>query len=143
MRILGLDIGERRIGIALSDERGIIARGLETIMRDNDLIAVNEIYKLVEKYNVEKIVYGMPFDKDGKIGKQGEETLSFVSKLNSLKGVELVQWDERFSTKEATRALIEGNVRRKKRKALKDKVSAVIILQAYLDSIGTLGKREK
>jgi len=140
MRILGLDIGEKRIGVAISDETGIIARGLETIMRNDDIIAEREIYEVINKYNAERVVYGMPFDKDGTVGEQGEKTLSFVSKLNGYPHVEFIQWDERFSTKEATRMLINGNVRRKKRKALKDKVSAIIILQGYLDSLSFSGE---
>ena len=134
MRILGLDIGERRIGVAISDETGIIARGLETIDRKDDIIAAGEISDIIKQYNADSVVYGMPFAQDGTIGEQGEKTLSFISKLNESQNIEFIQWDERFSTREATRMLITGNVKRKKRKSLKDKVAAVIILQGYLDS---------
>jgi len=134
VRILGLDIGERRIGVAVSDETGIIARGLETIDRKNEYSAVEKISELIKKYNAEKVVYGMPYKKDGSVGEQGEKTLSFVSQFSDCADVEFIRWDERYSTKEATRTLIKGNVKRKKRKTLKDKLSAIIILQGYLDS---------
>lgn len=135
MRILGLDIGERRIGVAISDETGIIARGLETIGRKDDVASAEEISDVIKQYNADRVVYGMPFANDGTIGEQGEKTISFISKLNDLPNVEFIQWDERYSTREATRMLITGNVKRKKRKTLKDKVSAIIILQGYLDSL--------
>ena len=132
MRILGLDIGEKRIGVAISDESGYLARGLGTIERNQE--APLRIKELLEKYQVEKIVFGLPLKLDGSMSPQTERTLAFVEKLKALIQVPFVPWDERLTSKEAEFILLEADLSRKKRKKLIDKLSAQIILQGYLNN---------
>jgi len=132
MRIIGLDIGTKRIGVAISDEECIIARGLNSIERDGK--EIEKIKELIKKYNVEKIVYGLPLRMDGSISAQTEIVVSFISKLKNEISIPLLPWDERLSTKQAETILIQADISRKKRKKLIDKLSAQIILQNYLDA---------
>ncbi len=132
MRIIGLDIGTKRIGVAISDEECIIARGLNSIERDGK--EIEKIKELIKKYNVEKIVYGLPLRMDGSISAQTEIVVSFISKLKNEVSIPLLPWDERLSSKQAETILIEADISRKKRKKLIDKLSAQIILQNYLDA---------
>jgi len=132
MRILGLDIGTKRIGVAISDEECIIARGLNSIERNGK--EIEKIKELIKKYNVEKIVYGLPLRMDGSISAQTEIVVSFISNLKNEVSIPLLPWDERLSSKQAETILIEADISRKKRKKLIDKLSAQIILQNYLDA---------
>jgi len=132
MRIIGLDIGTKRIGVAISDEECIIARGLNSIERNGK--EIEKIKELIKKYNVEKIVYGLPLKMDGSISAQTEIVVSFISKLKNEVAIPLLPWDERLSTKQAETILIEADISRKKRKKFIDKLSAQIILQNYLDA---------
>ena len=132
MRIIGLDIGTKRIGVAVSDEGCIIARGLNSIERNGK--EIEKIKELIKKYNVEKIVYGLPLRMDGSISAQTEIVVSFISKLKNEVSIPLLPWDERLSSKQAETILIEADISRKKRKKLIDKLSAQIILQNYLDA---------
>jgi len=134
MRILGLDIGDRYIGIALSDESEIIATGLETIKRSNIEEDVKKLKEIIEKYKVKELIYGIPKGLHGEIGPQGEKTLKFIKYLKKYVDIQMKPWDERFTTKEAERILLENGMRREKRKKVKDKLSAILILQGYLDS---------
>src|SRR3989304_7261697 len=134
MRILGLDIGDKFIGLALSDESEIIATGLETIKRTRIEDDVKKIKTIIEKHDVKEIVYGIPKNLYGGIGLQGEKTLKFVEHLKKYLDIQMNPWDERFTTKEAERILIEEGIRREKRKQMRDRLSAVLILQGYLDS---------
>ncbi|GAQ26101.1 MULTISPECIES: Holliday junction resolvase RuvX [Tepidanaerobacter] len=135
MRILCLDVGEKRIGVAVSDELGITAQGLGTVERkqnskDED---IEEIRKIVEKYNVDKIILGLPKNMDGTLGQSGKMVEDYAKKLQSCLNIDLGFWDERLSTVSAERVLIDADISRKKRKSVIDKLSAVIILQSYLD----------
>lgn len=130
MRILCLDIGEKRIGVAVSDETGYLARGLATINRDEK--SGSTIQKLVEQYEVEKIVFGLPLKLNGEPSSQTGRTVSFVEELKKVVLVPFVSWDERLTTREAEKLLLEADLSRKKRKKLLDKLSAQIILQSYL-----------
>ncbi len=132
MRILCLDIGEKRIGVAISDENRIFARGLKSIERGEK--EIDEIKKLVEEYNVEKIVFGLPLRLDGSMSRQTEKTLSFIENLKKYISLPFIPWDERLTTKQAENLLLQADLSRKKRKKLIDKLSAQIILQNYLDS---------
>ena len=132
MRILGLDIGTKRIGVAISDESCTIARGLGILERNGK--EINKIKEIIEKYNIEKIIYGLPLRMDGSISGQTELVISFISKLKNEIKIPLKEWDERLSTKNAETILIQADISRKKRKKLIDKLSAQIILQNYLDS---------
>ncbi|MCM8772097.1 MAG: Holliday junction resolvase RuvX [Candidatus Omnitrophica bacterium] len=134
MRILCIDIGDKNIGVAISDEEGIIARGLGNLKMDENVF--EKIKEIVEKYNVNKIVYGLPLRMDGSFSAQTEKTISFVTKLKEkFKDIEFIPFDERLSTSLAEKFLLSADLSRKKRKKYIDKLSAQIILQNYLDSL--------
>lgn len=133
MRILCLDIGERRIGLAVSDETATLARGLGSI-ECSRCDPLEEIRRVAAEYEVSRIVYGLPLRMDGALSPQTEKTLAFVDALKKVVSVPLVPWDERLSSKEAERILISADMSRHKRKRLVDKLAAQIILQNYLDS---------
>ena len=134
MRILGLDIGTKRIGVSLSDESGTLAQGKEVITRRSNLEVFKRIKELVNEYNVEKIVAGLPLNMDGSLGKKAQEVKSFTKKLEEEVSVAVLLWDERLSTVEAQGVLLEADVTRGKRKKVIDKIAAQLILQSYLDS---------
>ncbi|RBP68392.1 putative Holliday junction resolvase [Alkalibaculum bacchi] len=134
-RILGLDVGDKYIGVAVSDLLGITAQGVSTLRRqklDEDL---DQIKKIVEEYQVKQIVIGLPKNMDGSIGIQGNKAINFGNYLKKRLNCEIIFWDERLTTKIAQNILIEGNVRREKRKAFIDKIAAQSILQNYMDSL--------
>ncbi|QSZ26547.1 Holliday junction resolvase RuvX [Aceticella autotrophica] len=135
MRIIGLDLGDKTIGIAFSDPSGLIAQGMKTIRRTVENEDIEEIKKIVENFMVEEIVVGFPKNMNGSIGPQGEKVIRFVENLKKEISLPIFLWDERLTTVEANRMLIEkADVRRSKRKLLIDKVAATLILQSYLDS---------
>lgn len=134
MRILGLDIGSVRIGIAQSDELEIIASPLEVYRRTNSINNdAKYISSIISKNNVGKVVVGLPLKMDGSASSSVDMVNEFVEKLQKYTEVEIILQDERFSTVSASKILIEGNVRRENRKGVVDKVAATIILQNYLD----------
>ena len=134
-RMVGLDVGEVRIGVASSDPLGIIVSPHSVVTRttlEADLKALAGIFKERE---ATRIVVGLPLDKEGKPGPQAEKTLAFVEQLRTVTDIEIVTQDERYSTAAATRMLIDANVSRKGRKQVVDKVAATHILQAYMDRL--------
>ena len=133
MRILGLDYGSKRIGVAVCDELGMTAQGLATIARKNRQQDLEEIARFIRTYNVEKIVIGYPIRLDGTEGIQCEKVGKFASILESTFSLPVIKWDETLSTKEAEEILIRANMRRDKRKNIVDRVAASLILQGYLD----------
>jgi len=133
MRILGIDLGEKRIGIAISDELGITAQGLPIIPSTTEDENIKKIKKLVDKYDVKKIILGLPKNMNGTLGKQAEKSLSFARKIKNIYQIPVELEDERLSTSKAEKLLIQADRSRKKRKKVIDKMSAVIILQSYLD----------
>lgn len=138
MRIMGLDYGSKTVGVAISDALKITAQGIETIERkeENKLRkTLARIEALVEEYEVEKIVIGLPKHMNNTIGERAEKSLELKEKLERRTGLPVVMWDERLTTVMAEQVLIESNVRREKRKQYIDKIAAVFILQGYLDSI--------
>lgn len=138
MRIMGLDYGSKTVGVAISDPLGITAQGIETIERkmENKLRqTLARIQQLAEEYEVEKVVVGLPKHMNNDIGDRAERSLEFGKMLSRRTGLEVVMWDERLTTVEAERTLIENKVRREDRKKYIDKIAAVFILQGYLDSI--------
>lgn len=134
MRRLGLDYGDRRIGVAMSDELGWTAQGLEVIRRTNAEADLARIADLVREHGVKEVVVGLPKNMDGSIGPRGEICMAFAERLRGKLDVPVVLWDERLSTVSAERTLIEADVSRKKRKQVVDKMAAAIILQHYLES---------
>ncbi len=138
MRIMGLDYGSKTVGVAISDALGITAQGIETIERkeENKLRqTLARIEALVKEYEVEKIVLGFPKNMNNTIGERAEKSLELKEKLERRIGVPVIMWDERLTTVEAERTLIESKVRRENRKKYVDKIAAVFILQGYLDSL--------
>jgi len=134
VRVLCLDVGDKRIGVAVSDALGMAAHGLKTINREGCMPPLKAV---IEEYQEEigSILVGLPKMLSGAVGIQGEKVLAFVEELKCSLQLPVIMWDERLSTVSAERALLEAGLSREKRKGLKDKVAAVIILQSYLDSI--------
>jgi len=131
-RMLGLDIGERRIGVAISDELGTIASPVGMIPRAGDV--ASEVRSLIAKYNAVRLVAGLPIGLSGREGPQAVAVRVFTDALAAEIDVPLDYWDERLSTAAAERSLIEGGTRRNKRKSRIDAVAAAVILQGYLDN---------
>ena len=135
---MGLDYGSKTVGVAISDSLGITAQGIETIERkeENKLRqTLARIEALVKEYEVEKIVLGFPKNMNNTIGERAEKSLELKEKLDRRIGVPVIMWDERLTTVEAERTVIESKVRRENRKKYVDKIAAVFILQGYLDSL--------
>ena len=135
---MGLDYGSKTVGVAVSDPLGLTAQGIETIERkeENKLRRTcARIETLIKEYGVEKIVLGFPKHMNNDIGERAEKTLEFRDMLTRRTGLEVIMWDERLTTAEAERTLIESSVRRENRKKYIDKIAAVFILQGYLDSL--------
>jgi putative holliday junction resolvase len=133
MRLLGLDVGDKAVGVALSDETATIAGGLDTLRRVGPRKDVKAITDLIQRHAVAEVVVGLPLGLDGSTGVQAQKVLAFVDSLKAAVRIPVVPWDERFTTVAAQQALIEGEVSRKDRKAVIDKVAAILILQNYLD----------
>ena len=132
-RILGLDVGNKTIGVAVSDPFFLTAQGLKTIKRSNIKKDMEELKLIIQEQNIIKIVVGFPKNMNNTVGPQGEKVLLFVKKMKKELDVEIVLEDERLTTVSAEKMLISGNVRREKRKEIIDKVAAVYILKTYLD----------
>ncbi len=133
MRIMALDLGEKTIGIALSDPTGLIARGLEVIKRRTMEDDLKRLLVLVEEYEVEKIVMGLPLNMNNTEGPGAQKARAFGGKLSSRISIPVVFWDERLTTVAAEKLLLEADLSRAKRKKVIDKMAAVFILQNYLD----------
>ena len=138
MRIMGLDYGSKTVGVAISDPLCITAQGIETIQRKEEhklRKTLARIEELVKENEVEKIVLGFPKNMNNTIGDRAEKSLELKEMLERRTGLPVIMWDERLTTVEAERTLIESNVRRENRKKYVDKIAAVFILQGYLDSL--------
>ena len=137
MRIMGLDFGSRTTGVAVSDPLGITAQGVEKIVRkdENKLRQTcARIEALIKEYEIEEIVLGYPKNMNNTAGERAEKTEAFKAMLERRTGKPVILWDERLTTIAAERVLMESGVRRENRKAVVDKIAAVLILQGYLDS---------
>lgn len=133
MRIMALDVGSRTIGVACSDALHMTAQGVETIRRTSWAKDFERLLQLINDYEVEEIVVGMPRNMNGTKGERAEKTEEFVERLKEVTTLPITYWDERLSTVMAERSLIAADVSRRKRKAVIDKMAAVVILQGYLD----------
>lgn len=145
MRVLGLDYGSKTVGVAVSDPLGLTAQGVETIWRkqENKLRrTLARIEELVSEYQVERIIVGYPKNMNNTIGERAQKSLEFKEMLEKRTGLPVVMWDERLTTVEANRTLMEAGVRRENRKQYMDELAAVFILQGYLDSL-TMNKEEQ
>lgn len=134
MRILGIDFGTKRVGLAISDETGTIAQSLDHLVGGSDQTVVRELMRIAAERGVSTIVVGMPLRMNGSPSPQTERTLRFITSLQQATTLPVKRWDERLTTVQAERALLEGNVRRKDRKEKIDKLAAQIMLQSYLDA---------
>ena len=133
--ILGLDIGDARTGVAISDELGIAAHPLCTIQRRSRKAVLAELQKLVTAHNVERIVVGLPLQLNGETGTQAKKVKRFAERLGQQVNLPIVFWDESFTTIEAAHILRGTKKRRKKRKQVIDQVAAVLILEGYLEEL--------
>jgi putative Holliday junction resolvase len=135
MRILGIDYGSKRIGVAICDELGITAYGIATIIRRNRKQVIEALAELLKQYGVEKIVIGYPVRLDGTTGIQCEKVDTFSQVLKTEFSLPVIKWDETLTTKEAEGILFEAQVRRGKKKKLVDQLAATLILRGYLASL--------
>lgn len=134
MRYLGLDLGSRTLGVAVSDKTGLIASNYKTIRHNEEYERLlGEVKNLVDELEIEAIVLGFPKNMNNTVGPKGELSLAFKNRLEEILEIPVYLQDERLSTKSATDMLIQGNVSRKNRKKVVDSVAATIILQTYLD----------
>ncbi|WP_145368222.1 Holliday junction resolvase RuvX [Staphylococcus epidermidis] len=137
-KILGLDVGSKTVGIAISDLMGWTAQGLDTlrINEEQDDLGIAQLVKIIKDNQVGTVVIGLPKNMNNSIGFRGEASIKYKEKLqDSVPSIDIVMWDERLSTMAAERSLLEADVSRQKRKKVIDKMAAVFILQGYLDSI--------
>ena len=133
MKIMGLDVGDRRIGIALSDDEGVIALPRETLKRESTSKDVDRLAALALKEAVGRIVVGLPISLDGTEGPQAKKTRGFIASLSGRTAVPVDTWDERLTTVAAERSLLESDVSRARRRDVVDQVAATLMLQSYLD----------
>ncbi len=133
-RILSLDFGEKRIGVAVSDPLNIIAQSVGTIERKGVKSDLKKIEELVRVYEAEKIIVGLPLNMDGTKGKSANRAIAFVNELKKEIKIEVEMLDERLTTRQGERIFLEADLSRKKRKKNIDKIAAQLILQSYLDS---------
>ena len=135
MRVLGIDYGRKRVGLAVSDEAAFLARPLDPYLRTRSLDRdLQQVAQLAKGFQAETNVVGLPLNMDATKGEMAHEVEAFVEQLRATSGIQVVLSDERLTSAEAERVLIEGNVKRKDRKQLRDGLAAVLILQGYLDS---------
>lgn len=136
MRILALDVGDKTIGVAVSDELLFTAQGIEVIRRTRLEKDFARLKQLIDEYSVETVIVGLPKNMNGTIGPRGELVQQFAAELTqAIAHVKLKYWDERLSTVAAEKSLIAADVSRAKRRKVIDKMAAVFILQGYLDSL--------
>lgn len=133
MRVLGLDVGEKRIGVALSDPEGTVAIALTVIERKSEDADLKQLIDLTQEHEVERIVIGLPRSLDGSLGKQARAVEAFAKSLARYTELPVVTWDERLSTVAAARMMAEAGVERQKRKKRLDSEAAAFVLQGYLD----------
>ena len=133
-RLLGLDIGDKRIGVSVSDELGITAQGRENIYRESDDQAIKEICNLVNELHIDEVVIGLPKNMNGTLGPQAEKVMKFSKALGSSARIPIKHWDERLTTVIAQRSLTALNVKSRKKKQKVDRIASQLILQGYMDN---------
>lgn len=131
---MALDVGHKRIGLAVSDPLGFTAQGLGILERRGREADVARLVEVAREYQVQEILVGLPRHLDGRLGSQAGEVLELATALGGAMGVPVITWDERLSSREAERVLIAADLSRRRRRQVLDKMAAVLILQAYLDS---------
>ena len=138
-----MDVGDKRIGMAISDQMGWTAQGIDTLERKSEEEDLEKIQDVIKHYSPEKIVIGLPKNMDGSLGFQGEKVKEFGELIAKVFPGEIIYWDERLTTVYAHRILIEGDMSRRKRKKKVDKIAAVFILQSYLDYLNNQRKESR
>ncbi|TXL68056.1 Holliday junction resolvase RuvX [Cerasibacillus terrae] len=135
MKIMGLDVGSKTIGVAISDALGWTAQGLKTIYwEENDIHSADEeLREIIKKHEIGKVIIGLPKNMNGTIGERGEASERFAEHIKETHQLPIVLWDERLTTMAAERVLLAADMSRKKRKKVIDKMAATLILQGYLD----------
>lgn len=133
MRILGVDYGTVRIGLAISDPSGFLAQGLSVLRRKNDEQAVADIVQIIREHEVEEVVVGLPKHMNGSLGEKAQICQAFADMIEKASGLPVAMYDERLTTVAAEKMLIEADVMRKRRKQVIDAVAATLLLQGYLD----------
>jgi putative Holliday junction resolvase len=139
VRVLALDVGDRRIGVAVSDELGVTAQGVTTIHRRSWAADLAEIARLVEQWGAESVVVGWPLTLEGTVGPRARIVQDFIKRLERVVRIPITTWDERYSTVTAERVLLDADVSRAKRRQVVDKTAAVVILQHFLDARANQG----
>ncbi|WP_456273937.1 Holliday junction resolvase RuvX [Bacillus sp. AK031] len=136
MRVMGLDVGSKTVGVAISDAMGWTAQGIETISinEEQSKFGLDRVEELIKEYEVDKVIIGFPKNMNNTVGPRGEASQKYARLLEDKLGVATILWDERLTTMAAERILLEADVSRKKRKKVIDKMAAAFILQGYLDS---------
>ena len=135
MRIIALDPGKRRVGVAVSDPLGLTAQGLPTLEPTGRRALIDAVRELVEEYEAERVVVGLPRNMDGTLGPAATEALALAETLSNALDLPVDTWDERLTTVAAERAMAEGNLSRKKRLEIRDRIAAQLILEGYLESL--------
>jgi putative Holliday junction resolvase len=143
MRMLGIDFGEKRIGLALSDPQGIIASPYEVLERTSDEQAVEAISERVAQHDIARILIGLPLNMDGTDSALTRRVRSFARKLEHALAQPVILWDERLSTRSAEQVLLQADTRRSKRRKVIDKIAAQIILQHYLDAMENMAENAR
>ncbi len=134
-RLMGLDIGDKKIGVSLSDPTEVLATPLTTVIRVTDDSALKEINRLAQKHDISRIIIGLPYSLDGSIGKQAEKVLVFAKLIEKETGIEIAMHDERLTSVSADQKLREAGKKGRKLKSEMDAAAASVILQAYLDEV--------
>lgn len=135
MKYIGLDVGNKRIGVAYTDELGMFAHPLYTIKRKGIERDIEEIKKIVKEQNTKTFVVGLPYNMDGTLGEQAQKTLKFAEIIKDALGLEIIFWDERLTTSEAREIMYLNNIKQADRKEIVDTIAAVVILDNYISSI--------
>ena len=133
-RIIGIDLGEKNVGVAVSDELGFTAQGLTCLKRIGDAKLLDDLCRLAREKGVKRVVLGLPRNMSGEIGPKAREAMEFAEKLRKSSGLDVSLWDERLTTVQAERSMLEGDLSRKKRKKRRDIIAAQLILQSFLES---------
>lgn len=134
MRMMGLDVGEKTIGVAVSDELGLTAQGVTVIRRKNHKQDMTRLQEIAHAYDIEAIVVGLPRNMDGTVGPRAQQCQSFAKQVQSTLGLPVHLWDERLTTLSAERTLVSADISRRRRKQVVDKIAASLILQGFLDA---------
>jgi putative holliday junction resolvase len=132
-RIIGLDVGDKSLGVAVSDELGLTAQGVTVHGRSTLRADLAFLREIIAHYNATAIVVGVPKNMDGSLGPQAEKTLAFIERVRQSCPIPVVTWDERLTTQEAERVLLEANTSRRRRKQVRDRLAAQLILHSYLE----------